>query len=64
MTSYLIAAGSVILLMVSWVLVQNAWKKSFPEHTVDDDALAGRNDCGSCGCGATCSKKQLNDKAI
>jgi len=38
------------LLLVGWVAVQNAWGRHLPTAGDDGDVLAGRNDCGACGC--------------
>ena len=47
MTQILIAVLLTPLLLVGWVIVQAAWRRSF-ELTPDDDALAARGGCSSC----------------
>jgi hypothetical protein len=52
--SLLIGIGGIVGLMVLWVVVQGWWRKTFREHVVDDDVLAGRTKCGNCGCTTIC----------
>ena len=46
----------IIALMITWVLVQNGWKKVFHDEITDEDVLAGRSSCGNCGCMTICKK--------
>ncbi|NQV53372.1 MAG: hypothetical protein HQ500_09325 [Flavobacteriales bacterium] len=67
MASYIIGIASIIGLMVIWVTVQEWWKKSFAEDVINDDALAGRSECGNCGCTTACSNRtdlhtRMNEK--
>ncbi|PIE01113.1 MAG: hypothetical protein CSA81_12720 [Acidobacteria bacterium] len=48
MTSYLMAIGILVGMMIIWGLVQILWMKSFPEYRSDVDALALREDCHGC----------------
>lgn len=50
----LLSITIIVGLMLVWAFVQDRWKKTFPDHVLNDDALAGRSDCGNCGCGGTC----------
>lgn len=59
---YIIAIIGIIGLMVLWVLIQGLWRKAFLEQQEDSDVLAGRMDCGSCGCGTPCKVKKLELK--
>lgn len=56
---YIIAIGAVIFLMTGWFLVQKFWTAAFSDIRNEEDALAGRSECGSCGCGGTtCNRKE------
>jgi hypothetical protein len=55
--TYLIGIIGIIGLMVVWVIVQALWRKAFSDQQADDDVLAGRSDCGSCGCTTRCVNK-------
>ena len=56
--TYLLSISIMVGLLLVWAFVQDRWKKTFPEDVLDDDALAGRSDCGNCGCGGgTCVNK-------
>lgn len=48
----LISAWPGLLLMVGvlvlWVAVQSAWRRSFPDPSGELDALAGRGGCHGC----------------
>ena len=51
MASDLIAIAILILVLVAWVSVQMAWKRSFPGVSTDPDILAGRMGCShGCDC--------------
>ncbi|MCP4120947.1 MAG: hypothetical protein GY751_04275 [Bacteroidetes bacterium] len=62
--SYVIGILGIVFLMLTWVLVQSWWGKVFPDDLVDEDVLAGRTDCGNCGCTTACKNKneQLSEK--
>jgi hypothetical protein len=45
---YLLTMGAIVFLMLMWLLVQLAWKKTFPEVQGDEDVLAGRSGCHGC----------------
>ena len=53
----LLSITIIVGLMLVWAFVQDRWKKTFPEDVLDGDALAGRSDCGNCGCGGTCANQ-------
>lgn len=57
--SYLISILILSFLMITWVFIQQHWKETFREEVKDEDALAGRSDCGSCGCGGQCANRQI-----
>lgn len=42
------------ILLLAWVAVQNAWRRQFRSPGGDVDVLAGRVECGRCGCGSPC----------
>lgn len=54
---YLFAIVAIVALMLIWVLVQFAWKKTFPGISSDEDVLAGRGGCQGCKCLLICQKK-------
>ncbi len=56
---YIIAITAIIGLMTLWVLIQGLWRRAFLDPEEDEDVLAGRMDCGSCGCGTPCKVKKL-----
>ena len=45
---YAITIGAVLGMMAIWVVVQKAWKQTFPDVGGDVDALATRSGCGGC----------------
>ncbi len=51
---YLLTIGAVLLMMFTWVAVQMAWKRTFPDVGRDVDALATRKGCGSCSHDGQC----------
>lgn len=57
MYEYLLAILLPPLLLLGWVLVQNAWRREFGGAGDDDDVLARRGGCGNCGCAGTCQRK-------
>jgi len=56
---YLIGIIGITSLMFGWAIIQGLWRKSFPGQNIDEDVLAGRSDCGSCGCTSPCSVKKI-----
>lgn len=55
--TYVIGMVGIVVLMLSWALVQSLWKKTFSENISDEDVLAERRSCGNCGCGKVCKKE-------
>ncbi len=55
--SLLIAMGTVVGLMLAWMLVQNLWRTTFADYLTEEDVLAERRSCGNCGCTQACEKK-------
>lgn len=47
---YLGTVAAIVTMTATWVWVQRAWARSFPEHREDSDVLACRGNCHSCGC--------------
>lgn len=45
---YLIAILGIALMMTVWVLVQFAWRRTFPHVGGDVDVLAARSGCHGC----------------
>ena len=45
---YLLTMGGIVFLMMMWLVVQLAWKRTFPEVRGDEDVLAGRSGCHGC----------------
>lgn len=60
--SQAIALLTIALVLVVWVAVQNAWRRSFPEACPDPDVLAGRGDCLGCDLWEACALR-LTDQA-
>ena len=58
MGSLIIGIGGIVGLMVLWGVVQSFWRKTFSDQLNDEDVLAGRTDCGNCGCATFCHNKQ------
>lgn len=56
--SLIIGIGLTLALVLVWTLVQTFWKKAFREEYLDDDVLAGRRSCSSCGCTSICERKE------
>lgn len=59
MEKYIIGIAAISGMMVVWILIQRLWKQVFADEMQDPDVLAGRSDCGSCGCSTPCSVKQI-----
>jgi len=55
--SLIIAIGGIIFLMVTWLIVQSLWGKTFAEYLSDEDVMAGRTKCSNCGCATVCENK-------
>jgi hypothetical protein len=62
MLKYLIGIIGITMLMIIWVIVQNLWRRTFLDQQKDEDVLAGRSTCGSCGCGTICKNKEVELK--
>jgi hypothetical protein len=58
MMKYVIGILGIMGLMILWGIVQQLWRVSFMDQQTDEDVLAGRSSCGSCGCGTICNKKK------
>ncbi len=56
MTTHWIGVGVLLLVLVAWVAVQRAWRRSFPELVSDPDVLAARMSCHGCGCTLVCAR--------
>ena len=56
---YLLAILLTPLLLLGWAVVQHFWRKQIPNDESDPygDVLAGRGDCGPCGCKTPCQQK-------
>jgi hypothetical protein len=59
--SLIIGIGALVTMMLLWVVVQTYWAKTFAEEISDEDVLAERRSCGSCGCSIPC-KNVLENK--
>ncbi|MEM7550435.1 MAG: hypothetical protein AAF363_12205 [Bacteroidota bacterium] len=57
--SLTIGIGSIVTLMLGWIIIQSVWRRMFKDEITDDDVLAGRSNCGNCGCGLICKKKRI-----
>lgn len=47
----------LLLLLVAWVAVQQAWRKAFPDAGRDADALEGRLGCHGTCASAVCPRR-------
>lgn len=56
----LIGTMGITSLMLAWVLVQRLWGRAFGDQNIGEDVLAGRSECGSCGCTTPCANKNLS----
>ncbi|MGL1887648.1 MAG: hypothetical protein OCD76_14120 [Reichenbachiella sp.] len=56
MNSLLIALGTIVTLMIGWVVIQKIWITMFADEVESEDALADRSKCGQCNCGTICKK--------
>lgn len=54
---YAIGILGITGLMIAWVIVQYLWRLVFMDKNSSEDVLAGRGDCGNCGCGTQCQLK-------
>jgi hypothetical protein len=45
---YLVAIVGIALMMTVWILVQFAWRRTFPHVGGDVDVLAARSSCHGC----------------
>lgn len=50
-----VGLGAVLLL---WLGVQLAWRRTFPGTPADEDVLAGRLGCHGCTCSTPCENKR------
>jgi hypothetical protein len=48
------ALTGITIIISGWLLVQAAWRKSFPGTPADEDVLAGRLSCHGCTCETPC----------
>lgn len=44
--------------MISWMGVQYAWRRMFPELMSEEDVLAIRGGCGNCSCTGICKNEK------
>lgn len=61
MVKYLIGILGITGLMLAWVIVQYLWRLAFMDKHSSEDVLAGRGDCGNCGCGTVCQRKTTKE---
>lgn len=64
MIKYAIGVLAITGLMIVWAMVQYLWRKVFIDQQTDEDVLAGRSACGSCGCGTQCKNEKSSIKEI
>jgi len=48
LASYVTGIVAVVLMMLAWVGVMSAWRRTFPEASSDPDVLAVRPSCHGC----------------
>ena len=56
LSEFLLAVLLLPAMLLVWVAVQNAWRKQFHGEDDDVDVLAGRSECGRCGCARPCGR--------
>jgi len=56
MYSVIAASLAIVGMMIAWLGVQALWRRVFAGEVAEEDVLAGRKSCGSCGCGMTCRR--------
>ncbi len=61
MKSYVLALLGPPLLLLAWVAVQSAWRRRFYAPDADGDVLAGRTNCGQCGCATPCDRRDNSE---
>ena len=49
------------LLLLGWLAVQGAWRKTFIPDSHDDDVLAARGSCGQCSCVGACQREAIEN---
>lgn len=60
-TTLATALATLCVVLVSWVAVQRAWRRSFPDAPGDEDALSGRLGCHG-GCARTSCTRRCADR--
>ncbi len=55
--SYATSLGILLALLLGWVAVQRAWRRTFAGGLSEPDALAARGGCLGCGYVAHCPKR-------
>jgi hypothetical protein len=58
LTSYAVGLTLIVVVMVTWVGVQSAWRRVFADVCTDPDALAGRSKCHGCRGKSGCKRRQ------
>jgi hypothetical protein len=57
-TSHAVALLTIAVVLVVWVAVQNAWRRSFAGACSDPDVLAGRGGCKGCDSTEACDRRR------
>ena len=55
----LLAVAAPPLLLLGWLIVQEAWRKMFLPDDNRVDVLAARGGCGNCGCTGACERDNI-----
>jgi hypothetical protein len=58
--SYATGIGALLIVLIGWVAVQDAWRRAFPGAS-DPDALADRTGCQRTRCAGTCDRQSSTD---
>ncbi|MFQ5632491.1 MAG: hypothetical protein ACE5I1_27295 [bacterium] len=61
--TYLLAIFAIPVLMMLWMIVQYAWRKTFSDTVNAEDVLAFRKGCGACSCTEICEKETMQKDA-
>jgi hypothetical protein len=57
--SYATGIGALLMVLIGWVAVQNAWRRAFPGAS-DPDALAERTGCQRTRCADACDRSSAD----
>jgi hypothetical protein len=62
--TYATGVGTLVAVLLVWVGVQGAWRRTFPEFGGDPDVLAARGACNGCGCAEVCARRRRSAEEL